>query len=49
VRNGIALSPAYHRAFDAGLICLNEQRRMMLNNTQLHVLEAQISNSGCVL
>jgi putative restriction endonuclease len=39
VRNGIALSPTYHRAFDAGLIYLNEQHRMMLNNAQLHALE----------
>lgn len=28
VRNGIALSPTYHRAFDAGLIYLDEQFRM---------------------
>jgi putative restriction endonuclease len=39
VRNGIALSPTYHRAFDAGLIYLNEQLRMLLNSAQLHALE----------
>lgn len=39
VRNGIALSPTYHRAFDAGLIYLDEQCRMRLNEGQLHALE----------
>lgn len=39
VRNGIALSPTYHRAFDAGLIYLDEQERMCLNEGQLHMLE----------
>ncbi|MGH9470892.1 MAG: HNH endonuclease [Terriglobia bacterium] len=39
VRNGIALSTMYHRAFDAGLIYLNEEHRMLLNNAQLHALE----------
>jgi putative restriction endonuclease len=39
VRNGIALSPTYHRAFDAGLIYLDEQCRMRLNDGQLHALE----------
>jgi hypothetical protein len=33
------LAPTYHRAFDAGLIYLNEQHRMLLNNGQLHALE----------
>jgi putative restriction endonuclease len=40
VRNWIALAPTYHRAFDAGLIYLNELRRMMLNNAQLRALES---------
>ncbi len=31
VRNGIALSPTYHRAFDAGLIYLDESYRMRIN------------------
>lgn len=39
VRNGIALAPTYHRAFDAGLIYLDERRRMMLNDAHLRVLE----------
>jgi putative restriction endonuclease len=39
VRNGIALAPTYHRAFDAGLIYLNEQHRMVLNNGPLRILE----------
>lgn len=39
VRNGIALSPTYHRAFDAGLIHLDEEHRMQLNEGQAHLLE----------
>ena len=39
VRNGIALSPTYHRAFDAGLIYLDNDRRMRLNEAQLHALQ----------
>jgi len=39
VTNGIALSPTYHRAFDAGLIYLDDQYRMGLNNGQLQALE----------
>ncbi|MBI1900259.1 MAG: HNH endonuclease [Planctomycetia bacterium] len=31
VRNGIALSPTYHRAFDGGLIFLDEEYRMHTN------------------
>src|SRR6266852_3438656 len=31
VRNGLALSPTYHRAFDAGLIYLDEDCAMRLN------------------
>ncbi len=37
--NGIALSPTYHRAFDAGLIYLDEQYRMRLNPGQIQALE----------
>ena len=33
VRNGIALSPTYHRAFDNGLIYLNHEMEMILNET----------------
>lgn len=39
VRNGIALSPTYHRAFDAGLIFLDEDDNMRLNEGQLHLLQ----------
>jgi len=39
VQNGIALSPTYHRAFDAGLIYLNENCEMRMNAGQLHVLQ----------
>jgi putative restriction endonuclease len=40
VRNGIALAPTYHRAFDAGLIYLDEQCRMRLNDANFHALES---------
>jgi putative restriction endonuclease len=39
VPNGIALSPTYHRAFDAGLIYLDEDFRMRLNDGQIQVLQ----------
>jgi putative restriction endonuclease len=39
VRNGVALSPTYHRAFDAGLIYLDDRRHMRLNEGQIYVLE----------
>ncbi|MGH9727849.1 MAG: HNH endonuclease [Candidatus Acidiferrales bacterium] len=39
VRNGIALSPTYHRAFDAGLIYLDDEHKMRINNGQAHLLE----------
>jgi putative restriction endonuclease len=39
VRNGIALSPTYHSAYDAGLIYLDEEYRMKMNEGQLHVLD----------
>ena len=45
VRNGIALSPTYHRAFDAGLIYLDGHNRMRLNEGQLHVLQ-QLNLTG---
>lgn len=47
ISNGIALSPTYHRAFDAGLIHLDEGYRMCLNNGQLHLLE-RVNLSGGV-
>ena len=39
VRNGVALSPTYHRAFDAGLIFLDDQFRMRLNDGNVHALQ----------
>ena len=39
VRNGVALSPTYHRAFDAGLIYLDENHHMRINEGQLQVLQ----------
>ncbi len=39
VRNGIALSPTYHRAFDAGLVYLDEQYRMRMNEGRLQLLQ----------
>jgi putative restriction endonuclease len=47
VRNGIALSPTYHRAFDAGLIYLDSHYRMRLNDGQIHVLQ-QLDLAGGV-
>src|SRR6266704_2130703 len=39
VQNGIALAPTYHRAFDAGLIYLDEQYRMRINHGRLQFLQ----------
>ncbi len=39
VRNGVALSPTYHRAFDAGLIYLDEQFCMRMNDGNIHALQ----------
>lgn len=47
VRNGIALSPTYHRAFDAGLIYLDENHQMQINDGQLQVLH-QMNLAGGV-
>lgn len=35
VRNGVALSPTYHRAYDNGLIYLDTEYRMQLNEPRL--------------
>lgn len=35
VQNGVALSPTYHRAFDAGLIYLTEEMEMKINPAKL--------------
>lgn len=45
VQNGIALSPTYHRAFDAGLIYLDDQLRMQINVGRAHLLQ-QIDLAG---
>lgn len=42
-----ALSPTYHRAFDAGLIYLDDQFRMKVNDRQIHALE-QLNLAGGV-
>ena len=46
VRNGIALSPTYHRAFDAGLIYLDDQYHMHMNEGQLHILQQMNLTGG---
>lgn len=46
VRNGIALSPTYHRAFDRGLIFLDEDMIMRLNNSAADDLTRQGLDSG---
>jgi putative restriction endonuclease len=40
VRNGLALSPTYHRAFDTSLIYLDEEYRMQMNAVKLKELAA---------
>ncbi len=40
VRNGIALSPTYHRAFDQGLIYLTADLRMVLNQKRIEHLNS---------
>lgn len=47
VRNGVALSPTYHRAFDAGLIYLDESHHMRMNEGRLQVLQ-QLNLAGGV-
>ena len=54
VRNGIALSPTYHRAFDRGLIFLDDGMVMRLNSTAAedlvrHGLEAGIDSFAAYL
>lgn len=46
VRNGIALSPTYHRAFDRGLIFLDESMVMRLNNSAVDNLVRRGLDSG---
>ncbi len=40
VTNGMALSPTYHRAYDAGLIYLNTDYQMKINEKKLDVLKS---------
>ena len=46
VRNGIALSPTYHRAFDKGLIFLDDVMVMHLNEDAANELTAKGLNAG---
>ena len=39
VTNGLALSPTYHRAFDAGLIYLDRECNMQINEGRLQILQ----------
>jgi putative restriction endonuclease len=47
VHNGIALSPTYHRAFDAGIIFLNEQMEMRIDEGRVRILQ-QLNLAGGV-
>ena len=40
VKNGLCLSPTYHRAYDRGLILLTEERKMVLNQSKIDELVA---------
>lgn len=46
VRNGIALSPTYHRAFDKGLIFLDDEMVMHLNEDAANELTTQGLDAG---
>ena len=46
VNNGLCLSPTYHRAYDRGLIYLDENRIMRLNNVQTDHLIALKLHGG---
>jgi len=46
VRNGIALAPTYHRAFDNGLIYLDDEWRMQINTRELHRFEQMNLHGG---
>lgn len=46
VRNGIALSPTYHRAFDNGLIFLTENMEMHLNDSAANELVRRGLDAG---
>lgn len=46
VRNGIALSPTYHRAYDNGLIYLDDTYKMIINDGKEKHLEQLQLNGG---
>lgn len=46
VQNGIALSPTYHRAFDSGLIYLDEDLTMKIHAERESALETQSLDGG---
>lgn len=46
VRNGIALSPTYHRAFDSGLIYMDIDYSMKINRRKVGQLRALASTGG---
>jgi putative restriction endonuclease len=46
VTNGLALAPTYHRAYDAGLIYLDERLNMQLNKSRLAELRALRLDGG---
>ncbi len=47
MQNGIALSPTYHRAFDAGLIYLNDNLEMLIDEAKVGLLK-QLNLAGGV-
>ncbi len=46
VTNGLALSPTYHRAYDAGLIYLGTDLKMKVNEEKKRILESLGLNGG---
>jgi len=48
VRNGIALSPTYHRAYDRGLIYLDTDLRMKVSKSKVRDLAGLQLNGGLV-
>lgn len=46
VQNGLALSPTYRRAYDAGLIYLDDHFRMRMNENQFELLHALNLTTG---
>jgi putative restriction endonuclease len=46
VRNGLALAPTYHRAFDAGLIYVDEKYTMQINKARVGELQGLKLDGG---